>query len=45
MAIHRTVVVGVPLERALMEARRAGMMPGDQDAFIRGQVLRLTSGN
>ena len=45
MAIHRTVVVGVPLERALMEARRAGMIPGDQDAFVRGQVLRLTSGN
>ncbi|MDP6539349.1 MAG: hypothetical protein QF903_02705 [Planctomycetota bacterium] len=41
MAIHRAVVVGVPLERALDEARRAGLTPGELEEFVRAQVRRL----
>ncbi|MAF64939.1 MAG: hypothetical protein CMJ84_04675 [Planctomycetes bacterium] len=44
MAIHRTVVVGVPLEQALAEARRAGMTPGGGEEFVREQVGRLARG-
>lgn len=42
-AVHRVVDQGVPLERALVEARRAGMKPGDSEEFVRAQVERLTS--
>jgi uncharacterized protein (TIGR01244 family) len=40
-AIHRAVDDGVPVEDALVEARRAGMKPGRQEAFVRTEVLRL----
>lgn len=42
LAIHRAVELGVPLEEALVEARRAGMKPGAPEAFVRAQVARLT---
>lgn len=43
IAIHRAVAYGVPLEEALVEARRAGMKPGDPEEFVRDQVERLTT--
>lgn len=42
VAIHLVVDEGVPLEEALVEARRAGMKPGEPEAFVRRQVARLT---
>jgi hypothetical protein len=43
LAIHRIVDDRLPLERALVEARRAGMKPGHPEIFVRSQVLRLES--
>jgi len=40
-AIHRAVQIGVPLEEAIYEARRAGMKPGGPEDFVRDQVDRL----
>ena len=40
-AIHRAVDDGLPLEQALVEARRAGMKPGQPEVFVRSQVARL----
>ena len=42
VAIHLAVDEGVPLEEALVAARRAGMKPGEPEAFVRRQVARLT---
>lgn len=42
LAIHRAVAYEVPLEVALVEARRAGMKPGAPEEFVRAQVARLT---
>lgn len=42
-AIHRAVDNGLPLEQALVEARRAGMKPGHPEVFVRSQVLRILS--
>lgn len=41
VAIRRVVHQGVPLEQALVEARRAGMKPGEPEDFVRAQVERL----
>jgi protein tyrosine phosphatase (PTP) superfamily phosphohydrolase (DUF442 family) len=41
LAIYRASRVGVPLDQALAEARRAGMRPQDEE-FVRRQVMRLT---
>jgi hypothetical protein len=43
VAIHRAVERGVPLDEALVEARRAGMKPGVLEEFVRTQVGRLTA--
>jgi len=43
VAIHRAADLGVPLEAALVEARRAGMKPGEPEIFVAEQVSRLTS--
>jgi protein tyrosine phosphatase (PTP) superfamily phosphohydrolase (DUF442 family) len=40
-AIHRVVNRGMPLETALVEARGAGMHPGQAEEFVRSQVARL----
>jgi protein tyrosine phosphatase (PTP) superfamily phosphohydrolase (DUF442 family) len=40
-AIYRASRQGVPLEQALIEARRAGMKPGQPEEFVRAQVERL----
>lgn len=45
LAIHRAVGGGVPVEEALVEARRAGMKPGVLEDFVREQVARLASGD
>jgi protein tyrosine phosphatase (PTP) superfamily phosphohydrolase (DUF442 family) len=42
-AIHRVVDQGVPLDQALLEARRAGMKPGAPADFVRRQTERLQS--
>jgi hypothetical protein len=42
LAIYRAVRWGVPLDQALIEARRAGMKPGPPEGFVRAQVERLT---
>lgn len=42
VAIHRAADLGVPLETALVEARRAGMKPGEPEIFVAEQVSRLT---
>lgn len=42
LAIHRIIKWQVPLEEALMEARRAGMKPGEPEQFVREQVERIT---
>lgn len=42
LAIHRAADLGVPLEEAIAEARRAGMSPEDED-FVSAEVLRLDS--
>lgn len=44
LAIFRATEVGVPLEAALVEARRACMRPQDED-FVRAQVLRRQGRN
>lgn len=44
VAIHLVVDRGMPLEAALVEARRAGMKPGAPEDFVRRQVARLTGG-
>ncbi len=41
VAIYRTVILGVPVEAALVEARHAGMKPGEHEDFVRSQVERL----
>ena len=41
LAIYRAVVLGVPLDKALVEARRAGMKPGEPEDFVRSQVEQL----
>ncbi|MCB9914113.1 MAG: hypothetical protein H6828_03060 [Planctomycetes bacterium] len=41
LAIYRVVQLGVPLEEALVEARRAGMPPGKAEEFVRREVARL----
>ena len=41
LAIYRAVAVGVPVEEALVEARHAGMKPGEPEEFVRRQVERL----
>jgi hypothetical protein len=41
LAIHRIVDEHLPIERALVEARRSGMKPGYPEIFVRSQVLRL----
>ena len=41
VAIYRAAMEGVPLEQALVEARRAGMKPGEPEVFVREQVARL----
>ena len=41
LAIYRALAVGVPVEEALVEARRAGMRPGEPEEFVRRQVERL----
>jgi protein tyrosine phosphatase (PTP) superfamily phosphohydrolase (DUF442 family) len=40
-AIHRAVQEHVSLDQALVEARRAGMKPGQPEQFVRAQVARL----
>jgi len=40
-AIYRATRVGVPVDEAIVEARRAGMKPGRPEEFIREQVARL----
>lgn len=42
LAIYRSTVLNVPLEDALVEARRAGMKPGAPEDFVRAQYERLT---
>jgi protein tyrosine phosphatase (PTP) superfamily phosphohydrolase (DUF442 family) len=39
-AIHRVVDEDVPLEQALLDARRAGMKAGRPEAFVREQAAR-----
>lgn len=41
LAIYRTLELKVPLEEALVEARRAGMKPGAPEDFVRSQVARI----
>lgn len=41
VAIYRAVKVGVPVDVAVREARRAGMKPGGPERFVRLQVDRL----
>ena len=41
-AVYRVVRGGIPLEEALDSARRAGMKPGESEAFVRAQVERLS---
>lgn len=41
VAIHRAALQGVPIEKALLEARRAGMKPGESEDFVRSQVGRI----
>lgn len=41
LAIYRVVRLGLPLEEALIEARRAGMRSGDSVEFVRSEVARL----
>lgn len=41
-AIYRAVDEGLALETAVIEARRAGMMPGFPEEFVRAQVCRLS---
>jgi hypothetical protein len=41
LAIHRIVDEKLPIDRALIEARRAGMKPGHPEIFVRSQVVRL----
>ena len=43
LAIYRSVVMQVPLEKALVEARSAGMKPRAPEEFVRVQYHRLTS--
>lgn len=43
VAIYRTLQLGVPLEEALIEARRAGMKPGEPESFVRAQVERISA--
>jgi len=43
LAIWRVTRLGVPLEVALTEARRAGMKPGSPEDFVRSQVDRLSA--
>lgn len=40
--VYRVLRLGVPLEQALDDARRAGMKPGESEAFVRKQVDRLS---
>ncbi|MEM7518281.1 MAG: sulfur transferase domain-containing protein [Planctomycetota bacterium] len=40
-AIHRVIRGELPLEEALVEARRAGMKPGPSEEFVRAQLERL----
>lgn len=41
VAIYRAALQGVPVDEALLEARRAGMKPGECEAFVRSQVDRI----
>jgi len=41
-AIHRVVHDGVPVDAALAEARRAGLIPERGEAWVRREVARLT---
>lgn len=41
IAIYRVLWLDVPLEEALVEARRAGMKPGASEDFVRAQVTRI----
>ena len=41
IAIYRVRWLDVPLEEALVEARRAGMKPGASEDFVRAQVTRI----
>lgn len=43
VAIRRVARQGVPLEQALVEARRAGMKPGEPEDFVRAQVGRFVA--
>ena len=43
LAIFRVVHLGVPLQVALEEARRGGMIPGTSEDFVRAQVKRLAA--
>ncbi|MFT7670359.1 MAG: hypothetical protein ACI8X5_003067 [Planctomycetota bacterium] len=45
LAIYRSVFLKVPLEEALVEARRAGMKPGEPENFVRAQYDRLSASN
>lgn len=40
VAMYRNLRMGVPLDEALAEARRAGMRPEDED-FVRAQIERI----
>ncbi len=42
-AIFRVMEMDVPLQAALEEARRGGMLPGHPEVFVRQQVERLTT--
>ena len=42
LAVYRVVRQGVPLEEALIEARRAGMQAGPAADFVRNEVARLS---
>ena len=41
-AIHRVLEQNVDVEEALLEARRAGMKPGEPEEFVLRQIERLT---
>lgn len=41
LAIYRVMQLHVPLEEALVEARRAGMEAGEWSDFVRSEVARL----
>ncbi|MFT7487370.1 MAG: hypothetical protein ACI9F9_003231 [Candidatus Paceibacteria bacterium] len=43
VAIYRVHWLGVPIEEALIEARRAGMRPGSPEVFVRAQVERIAN--